>query len=80
MERKKKFILALILIVIIMVIYVTFNAISIWAYAKESETQKADVAIVLGAAVYGEEVSPVFRERINHSVWLYNNGFIDKIL
>ncbi|MBQ4267242.1 MAG: YdcF family protein [Clostridia bacterium] len=80
MERKKKFILALILIMTTMVIYATFNAISIWVYAKESETQKADVAIVLGAAVYGEEVSPVFRERINHSVWLYNNGFIDKII
>lgn len=80
MERKKKLILTLILAFITIIIYVTFNAISIWNYAKESETQKADVAIVLGAAVYGEDVSPVFRERINHSVWLYENGFVDTII
>lgn len=80
MERKKKIILTLILVVITIIIYVIFNAISICNYARESETQESDVAIVLGAAVYGEDVSPVFRERINHSVWLYENGFVDKII
>ena len=42
--------------------------------------KKADAAIVLGAAVYGGEPSPVFRERINHSIWLYENGYVDKLI
>jgi len=38
------------------------------------------VAIVLGAGIYDDEPSPVFRERINHSIWLYENGYVDKLL
>ena len=32
---------------------------------------QADVAIVLGAAVYTDKASPVFAERVNHGVTLY---------
>ena len=42
--------------------------------------RKADAAIVLGAAAYGEEPSPVFRERINHGIWLYENGYVGKLI
>lgn len=49
-------------------------------YSKKNETQKADVGIVLGAGIWNDEPSPVFRERINHSIKLYNNGYIKKII
>lgn len=40
----------------------------------------ADAAIVLGAAVWGDELSPVFRERVNHAVDLYRSGRARKLI
>ncbi|WP_033544098.1 YdcF family protein [Planococcus sp. CAU13] len=57
-----------------------FAAYDIWTFAQTNELVKADAAIVLGTAVWGEEPSPVFRERINHSIWLYENDYVDKII
>jgi uncharacterized SAM-binding protein YcdF (DUF218 family) len=56
------------------------TAISIYSYGSNSNNIKADAAIVLGAAVWGEEPSPVFRERINHAINLYKNGNVSKII
>jgi uncharacterized SAM-binding protein YcdF (DUF218 family) len=56
------------------------TATSIYLYGNNSYSSKADAAIVLGAAVWGKEPSPVFRERINHAINLYKNGDISKIV
>jgi len=61
-------------------VYFLVTAIGISDYAKKDETQKADVAIVLGTAVWGDKPSPVFRERINHGIRLYKNGYVKKII
>ncbi|MGN0132125.1 MAG: YdcF family protein [Lachnospiraceae bacterium] len=53
---------------------------SIWKYGKVDEKRTADVAIVLGAGTGNDEVTPVFRERLNHGIWLYENGYVDKII
>lgn len=47
---------------------------SISNYASKDETQKADAAIILGAAVENGTPTPVFRERINHAIALYQDG------
>ena len=39
-----------------------------------------DAAVVLGAAVWGKQPSPVFRERIRHAIWLYKRGRVRKII
>lgn len=51
-------------------------AIQVGVYAAKDETQPADAAIVLGAAAYGTHPSPVFRERINHAITLYQQGTV----
>ncbi|QLE56726.1 YdcF family protein [Nostoc sp. TCL26-01] len=56
------------------------TATSIYVYGNNSQNIKADAAIVLGAAVWGEQPSPVFRERINHAINLYKNGNVNKII
>ena len=56
------------------------TTISIATYAEKDETQPADVAIVLGASVAGNEPSPVYRERINHAVQLYNEGCVKAMI
>ncbi|MCC5875547.1 MAG: YdcF family protein [Candidatus Sumerlaeia bacterium] len=55
-------------------------ALSIHLYSRRRVVQDADVAIVLGARVWGREPSPVFRERINQGIDLYNRGLVPKIL
>ncbi len=56
------------------------TVVSFTTYGRNIVPGKADAAIVLGAASYGDKPSPVFRERINHAVWLYRNGFVKKII
>jgi uncharacterized SAM-binding protein YcdF (DUF218 family) len=60
--------------------YFLFNSIKIFNYSAEYSESKCDVAIVLGAGTYNGRVSPVFRERINHSIYLYNKGFVEKLI
>ena len=76
-NKLSKIFLLLIVIILSYVIYISFV---IYLYGNVNELKKADVAIVLGAGIYGDDPSPVFRERINHSIWLYENGYVDKLL
>ena len=57
----------------IMLVFVgaAVTAWSIYDYGQQSSSEKADAALVLGAAAWGERPSPVFRERINHAIELY---------
>ncbi|UOO82214.1 YdcF family protein [Uruburuella testudinis] len=40
----------------------------------------ADAAVVLGAAAWDKRPSPVFQERINHAIALYQAGRVDKLV
>lgn len=40
----------------------------------------ADAAVVLGAAAWDKRPSPVFRERINHAITLYQSHRVGKII
>jgi uncharacterized SAM-binding protein YcdF (DUF218 family) len=57
-----------------------FIALRIYTYGNTSTDVKADAAIVLGAAVWSTDVSPVFRERINHALDLYRRGKVRKLI
>ncbi len=57
-----------------------YAATTVFLFSLKDETRPADAAIVLGAAVWGERPSPVFRERINHGVLLYQTGLIEKLI
>ena len=65
---------------IVMILVTLFTAASIYSYGNTSSEVSADAAIVLGAAVWGNQVSPVFRERINHAINLYHQGRIRKLI
>ena len=67
-------------ILCLIMLFITFTAVSIVNYSKKDFKTHSDVAIVLGAGTYSDEVSPVFRERINHAIWLYKNGFVDYLI
>ena len=77
-KRKLKFILFG--AVMCIVAYVLITTVSICIYAGKDEKCKADVAIILGAGAADEGVSPVYRERINHGIWLYENGYVEALI
>ncbi|MFT5780463.1 MAG: uncharacterized SAM-binding protein YcdF (DUF218 family) [Crocinitomicaceae bacterium] len=56
------------------------NGIIIYSYSFEYSEEKSDVAIVLGAGTNNGQVSPIFRERINHSIYLFNEKRVQMIL
>ncbi|BCL34644.1 YdcF family protein [Nostoc sp. MS1] len=78
--RRKWLFRILITTISVLVFTISSTAISIYWYGNNSYSNKADAAIVLGAAVWGKEPSPVFRERINHAINLYKNYSINKII
>ena len=81
MKKKTKILLfSLLGFLLLFVILLAALAVSIWQYAEVDETRQADVAIVLGAGTAGNTVSPVFRERLLHGIWLYENGYVDYLL
>lgn len=57
-----------------------YSAFVIYSFAQVDETQSADVAIVLGAGTYRTRPSPVFAERINHAIELYQSGYVKAII
>lgn len=61
-------------------IFVVDAATKVYTFAQRVETQQADAAIVLGAAVFGDHPSPVLRERINHAIELYEQGYVHILL
>jgi len=53
---------------------------AIWIYGTSDHALKSDCVIVLGAAAYGDQPSPVFEERIRHGISLYRAGLVSKII
>ncbi|MCL2864763.1 MAG: YdcF family protein [Lachnospiraceae bacterium] len=70
----------LILMLAIFLLYVSIGTIEVWRFGQVDETRRADVAIVLGASVWGNQPSPVFAERINHGIWLYQNNYVEYLI
>lgn len=77
----KKFVFRLMLaIILVLFIFISYSAFNIWSFSNKVQYVKTDAAVVLGAAAWGDEPSPVLRERVNHSIWLYESGYVDKII
>ena len=76
----KRIKLAILLTAVLILLNFILAGISIEAYGKNDEKTRCDAAIVLGAGTWDGEVSAVYRERINHGIWLYENGYVDYLI
>lgn len=76
----KKIAKAVLLISSTLFLVAGLSASRVYTYRNAGSDAPADAAIVLGAAVWGAEVSPVFRERINHGINLYRKGQVRKLI
>lgn len=79
-NKSKKIVLILLSVLSAFLLAIFTVAANIYFYGTQKTDMKADAAIVLGAAVWGEKPSPVFRERINHAIALYQKGDIKTII
>lgn len=70
-KRHRKLFKALLILTGTCVLVFGWAAISIYAYGAQTTNASAPAGIVLGAGVWGDAPSPVFRERINHAIELY---------
>jgi uncharacterized SAM-binding protein YcdF (DUF218 family) len=52
----------------------------VYSFRNVTSNGPADAAVVLGAAVWTREPSPVFKERINHAINLHRNGRVRKLI
>ena len=52
----------------------------VYSFRNTTSDGPADAAVVLGAAVWTKEPSPVFKERINHAINLYRKGSVRKLI
>ncbi len=69
--------LAVVGILILAMIYLVG---SIFYFSAIDQKRPADAAIILGAAAWYKRPSPVFEERIQHGLWLYQNGYVKKLI
>jgi uncharacterized SAM-binding protein YcdF (DUF218 family) len=76
----KKFLKIISAIGLVVILFFAVIASQIYFYDESSVNSTADAAIVLGAAVWGERLSPVFQERVNHAINLYRTKRIRKII
>lgn len=61
-------------------VWLTGLGIEIWRFGGSDRATNADCIIVLGAAIRGDQPSPVFAERIRHGVALHQRGLAPVIL
>lgn len=78
LKRRWRWIVAVALL--IPILWIGYVMTQVYQYSLKRDTGPADAAIVLGAAVYGERPSPVFRERINHAIDLYHEGSVQYLI
>jgi uncharacterized SAM-binding protein YcdF (DUF218 family) len=66
----------------VVLLSLTFLLLAVWVYAYSFVVypSSSDVAIVLGAAAWGDRPSPVFEERIEHAIGLYRTGSVQAIV
>lgn len=77
MKRVRLLVLALIVLV---VAYPTWIGIQVWTQSHHDELHSADAIVVLGAAQYDGEPSPVFKARLDQAAFLYNEGFSEIVI
>lgn len=76
----KRWLIRIFVALLSITVTVNYLAWTIYAYPFTAVPVQADAAIVLGAAAWGERPSPVFRERINHAITLYERRAVRKLI
>ena len=83
MLRRHPIVLAVGLLLVLAVSVVALTGLAVWRAAHRdgaSQVDRADVILVLGAAQYNGDPSPVFVGRLEHAALLYREGRADTVM
>lgn len=70
----------LLVVVLLVVWYPAWLGFRIWAQSRHDEVHGADVIVVLGAAQYNGEPSPVLKARLDQAAYLYEEDLSDTVI
>lgn len=71
---------AALVVVVALVAYPGWLAFQIWNQSHADELHPVDAIVVLGAAQYNGTPSPVFKARLDHAAYLYEEGFAGTVI
>lgn len=61
--------------VVVLLAYPLYLGYQVWSQSHRDENHSADAIVVLGAAQYDGEPSPIFKARLDQAAYLYREGF-----
>ena len=70
----------LLVVLAVVIAYPIFLAFRIWQQSRIDEVRRADAIVVLGAAQYDGDPSPVFEARLEQAEYLYNEDLAPRIV
>lgn len=71
MRRFRRVVLVVACVVVVLLAYPAWLAWRIWDQSHNDEVRPADAIVVLGAAQYDGEPSPILRARLDHAIYLF---------
>ncbi len=70
----------ILILAVIAVVYPCWIGVQVWSQSRQDELRPADSIVVLGAAQYDGDPSPVFKARLDQAAFLYNEGFSPRVI
>ena len=71
---------AALVVLLAAIAYPLWLGFRVWDQSHSDEVFFSDAIVVLGAAQYNGEPSPVFKARLDHALFLYNEGVADTVI
>ena len=68
------------LVVALVLAYPTWIAFQVWQQSRQDEVVGADAIVVLGAAQYDGEPSPIFKARLDHAAYLFGQELATTVI
>ena len=68
------------LILVVLLAYPAWLGWQIWRQSLADENRAADAIVVLGAAQYDGDPSPIFQARLDQAAYLFGEGFSDTVI
>jgi len=70
----------LLVVVLLVALYPGWLAFRIWWQSRQDEVHSADVIVVMGAAQYNGDPSPVFKARLDQAAYLYGEDLSETVI
>ena len=71
---------AALVVVLALIAYPLWLGFRVWDQSHSDEVYYSDAIVVLGAAQYNGRPSPVFKARLDHALFLFNEGVADTVI